>query len=105
MIDVKGFRNYPSLSFTIYGDNTLKPFAVYKLSRIEAALRRLDAAVVGLEAAAGGAATGGAAGVPPLEAADLAALRVRCEALEAAARNAASGIDGTMARLKRLLEG
>lgn len=103
MIDVKGFRNYPSLSFTRYGDNTLKPFAVYKLSRIEAALRRLDAAVAGLEAAAGSVALGGES--PSLEAADLAALRARCDMLEAAARNAASGIDGTMARLKRLLEG
>jgi hypothetical protein len=72
---------------------------VYKLSRIEAALRRLDAAVSGLEAAS--AASGG---VAP-DAMEMAALRRRCDALQAAAHQASAGIDGTVARLKRLLEG
>jgi len=77
----------------------LKPFAVYKLSRIEAALRRLDAAVSGLEAAA--AVSGSAAP----DAVEMAALKARCDALQAAARSASAGLDGTVARLKHLLEG
>ncbi len=102
VIDVKGFTNYPSLSFTGYGDNTLKPFAVYKLSRVEAALRRLDVALSGLEAVAlSGTVPPGAAP----DAAEMTALRARCDALEAAARQASSGLDGTVARLKHLLEG
>jgi len=69
-------------------------------------LRRLDAAVASLEAAV---AEPHLTGEVPLlasgggEEADR--LRMRCDALEAAARQASDGIGETMTRLKLLLEG
>lgn len=76
---------------------------MYKLSRAEAALRRLDAALDGLEAAvAERCARGDAAALP--DAAELADLRARCAVLEDAARATSAGIGETMSELSRLLE-
>lgn len=83
----------------------MKPFAVYKLSRIEAALRRLDAAVASLENAAEPRPAGEIPVLAPDGGEESARLRARCDALEAAAQQASEGIGDTMARLKRLLEG
>ncbi|WP_337995806.1 hypothetical protein [Oleispirillum naphthae] len=83
----------------------MKPFAVYKLSRIEAALRRLDAAVASLESAAEPCPAGDIPVLGADDGAETARLRDRCDALEAAAQQASEGIGDTMARLKRLLEG
>ncbi len=73
-------------------------------------MRRLDAAVAGLEAVASGrdsvaSASGDVPGLPLVDAEDLAALRSRCAVLETAVLSASRGIDDTVARLKRLLEG
>lgn len=83
----------------------MKPLSVYKLSRAEMALRRLEAALDALDVAAAGAP-------PPVPGEDgtwahadeVAALRTRCAALEAAVRAASDGIDKTASRLSHLLE-
>lgn len=81
----------------------MKPLSIYKLSRAEAALRRLEAATAALEAAAANAApaSGEAPAADPAEIADL---KRRCGELEAAVRAASDGIDKTASRLSRLLE-
>ena len=104
-IDAKGFGNYPDEQLREHGDNSLKPLSVYKLSRAEMALRRLEAALDALDVAAAGAP-------PPVPGEDgawahadeVAALRTRCAALEAAVRAASDGIDKTASRLSHLLE-
>lgn len=83
----------------------MKPLSVYKLSRAEAALRRLNAALDGLEAAVAERATlsGGDAVAADVE--ELAVLRARCAALEEVARATSAGLDETMSDLSRVLEG
>jgi len=86
----------------------LKPLAVYKLSRVEAALRRLDAAVASLEGAASSVAVSENGAVvddgPVLESEDVVALRLRCDDLSASLRAASLGVDVTVSRLKLLLD-
>ncbi|MBN2752930.1 MAG: hypothetical protein JXQ84_09510 [Rhodospirillaceae bacterium] len=88
----------------------MKPFAVYKLSRAEAALRRLDAAVASLEEAVAERASAPRliGDVPEMSFGDgenLADLRRQYDVLATAARAASDGIDDTVVRLKHLLEG
>jgi hypothetical protein len=86
----------------------LKPLSVYKLSRAEAALRRLEAAIDGLDAAATERAArvdDAVPAVPVVDAGEIADLRVRCAALEAAARSTSAGLGETISDLSRLLEG
>lgn len=79
----------------------MKPLAVYKLSRIETAMRRLDAAVAGLEEACAAREASGAS-LPLSE--DVARLRRDYEALATAARAASTGMERTISRLNHLLE-
>ncbi len=81
----------------------MKPLSVYKLSRAEAALRRLETALDGLDAAVAERARAGDA-APALGADEVAGLRARCAALEDAARTASAGLDETISDLSRLLE-
>ena len=82
----------------------MKPLSVYKLSRAEAALRRLNAALDGLDAAVAERAAQSGEPVPSADLEELAALRARCAALEEVARATSVGLDETMSDLSRILE-
>ena len=101
-------RPYPSSGEKSTGHNTLKPFAVYKLSKAESALHRLDGAVARLESAlragkSGTAADGASVPGPDAER-EIAALKAEVAALTALSAEASERVGATVARLKKLLE-
>jgi len=85
----------------------LKPLAVYKLSKVEAALRRLDLAVDTLEAAANTNRMSADEKLQQdqvVDASEVVDLRNRCDDLSEALRAASIGVDVTISRLKLMLD-
>lgn len=81
---------------------------MYKLSKAESALRRLDGAVARLESALrageGGTAAGGTPVPDPDAEREIAALKAEVAALTALSGEASERVGATAARLKKLLE-
>jgi hypothetical protein len=89
----------------------LKPLSVYKLSKVEAALRRLEQALDRLEHASIASLSVQKAdpvevddAVPAVDAEEVAFLRQKCNSLSESLRAASLGVDVTVSRLKLLLE-